>query len=205
MTKLKYTFKSELPRTIVISIINFNLFNRVDLHSEFQPLEVTRHTQLSDKMSLHFFELKKVPKNISKDNMLLLWLSLFKAQTEEELAEIESLEVPEMTQAIGAYRQITVTPEFLEIERLREKARHDEAQALHHAMLVGKAEGRAEGILVGIAEGKAEGKMEGLAEGEKAKALDIALKALNKNMSVNDIIDLTGLTQEEIENLRGAN
>jgi hypothetical protein len=32
-------------------------------------------------------------------------------------------------QAIEAYRSITVTPEFFEAERLRSKARHDEAQA----------------------------------------------------------------------------
>ncbi len=32
-----------------------------------------------------------------------------------------------------SYYTITVSPEFQEIERLRAKARHDEAQALHHA------------------------------------------------------------------------
>ena len=36
----------------------------------------------------------------------------------------------EVNEAITAYRQITVTPEFREAERLRSKARHDEAQAL---------------------------------------------------------------------------
>jgi len=41
--------------------------------------------------------------------------------------------VPEMQQAIQAYKQITVSPEFREIERMREKARLDEKQALHHA------------------------------------------------------------------------
>ena len=35
-----------------------------------------------------------------------------------------------MSEAIQAYRHITVTPEFREAERLRTKARHDEAQAL---------------------------------------------------------------------------
>ena len=35
-----------------------------------------------------------------------------------------------MSEAIGAYRSITVSPEFKEAARLREKARHDEAQAL---------------------------------------------------------------------------
>jgi hypothetical protein len=43
-----------------------------------------------------------------------------------------------MQQAIKAYRSITVTPEFREMERLRSKARHDEAQALYHAEKVGE-------------------------------------------------------------------
>ena len=41
--------------------------------------------------------------------------------------------VPEMSQAVEAYRHITVTPEFKEAERLYAKARHDEAQALFNA------------------------------------------------------------------------
>jgi len=40
-----------------------------------------------------------------------------------------------MNQAIGAYRSITASPEFQEIERLREKASHDEAQALHNVRM----------------------------------------------------------------------
>ena len=49
------------------------------------------------------------------------------------MAGNEALEVPIMEQAIGAYRSIA--SEFREMERLREKARHDEAQALYNAKL----------------------------------------------------------------------
>jgi hypothetical protein len=38
-----------------------------------------------------------------------------------------------MKQAIRAYHNITVTPEFKEMERLRSLARHNEASALRHA------------------------------------------------------------------------
>ena len=40
-----------------------------------------------------------------------------------------------MEQAIGAYRHLAASPEFREMERLRSKARHDEAQALRNARL----------------------------------------------------------------------
>ena len=65
--------------------------------------------------------------------MLLLWLFLFRAETEEELEKIKEMEVPVMSQAINAYYTITASSEFREKERLRAKARHDEAQALHNA------------------------------------------------------------------------
>ena len=91
---------SMLPRTIIISIIDFKLFDCAEYHSFFQPLEVTRHTLLSDKMGFHFYELPKLPDDVNQGNMPLLWLSLFKADTEEELEKIKGMEVPVMSQAL---------------------------------------------------------------------------------------------------------
>jgi predicted transposase/invertase (TIGR01784 family) len=135
----------ELPRVVIISIIAFPLFDCEGYHSEFQPLEVTRHTPLTDKQSLHYFELTKLPEAIDANDELQLWLALFKAETEEELKQIEDLEVPVMQEAIGAYRSITATSEFREMERLRSKARRDEAQALYHAELIGEERGEKRG------------------------------------------------------------
>jgi len=47
-----------------------------------------------------------------------------------------------MSEAIGAYRHVAASPEFREIERMRSKARHDEAQALRNARLKGELEER---------------------------------------------------------------
>ncbi len=139
---------ADLPRTMILSILDFALFECSEYASFFQPMEVTRHTLMSDKMGFRFFELPKLPDEISGKDELLLWLSLFKANTEEELEKIKAMEVPEMEQAINAYYKITASSEFRERERLREKARHDEAQALHHA----RQEGRAEGALSNMIE-----------------------------------------------------
>jgi hypothetical protein len=84
-------------------------------------------------MSLHYFELPKLPGTVNADDNLGLWLSLFNAETEEELKQIEAMEAPIMKQAIDAYRNITATDEFKELERLRSLARHNEASALGHA------------------------------------------------------------------------
>lgn len=162
---------SMLPRTVVISIIDFSLFDCTEYHSFFQPLEATRHTLLTDKMGFHFFELPKLPDDVSENNMLLLWLSLFKAETEEELEKIKEMGVPEMEQAINAYYTITASSEFREMERLREKARHDEAQALYHA------------------------KQEGISE----RNVEIAKRLLRRGRPIEEIVEDTGLTREELE------
>ena len=62
---------------------------------------------------------------------------------DEELKQIEALEVPIMSQAILAYRSVTADEKFKELERLRARARHNEASALGHA--------RREGIKIGSA------------------------------------------------------
>ena len=142
----------------------------MEYHSEYQALEVTRHTPLSDKLALLYFELPELPATVTVDNGLELWLSLFRAKTEEELSNIEALGVQEMSEAITAYRNITVTPEFQERERLYAKARHDEAQALYNA--------------------------------ERKKALEIAAKMIKRNRPIDEIIEDTGLTRKEIEELK---
>jgi predicted transposase/invertase (TIGR01784 family) len=128
----------DLPRTVHISIVAFKMFDCEDFHSEFQLLEVQRHVQLTDKQVLHYFELPKLPKEINREDELKLWLHLFHAETEEDIVKIAAMEVPIMEEAIGAYKQLTATDEFKELERLREKARHDEASALRHARQEGE-------------------------------------------------------------------
>ena len=184
---------STLPRTIVISILDFRLFDCAEYHSFFQPLEVTRHTLLSDKMGLHFFELPKFPASVEDRDMLSLWLLLFKASTEEELEKIRAMEVPVMNQAIDAYYKITASPKFRELERVREKARHDEAQALHHA----EQKGRAEGMAKGRAEGMAKGRAEGISE----RSMEIAKNLLKMGMPFSQVSEATGLAPEKLETI----
>ena len=78
-----------------------------------------------------------------------------------------------MSQAINAYYTITASSEFREKERLRAKARHDEAQALHNA--------------------RREATME--------RNIEIARNLLEMNMPHDQIAKATDLTLEEISNL----
>ena len=125
-----------LPKTIVISILDFVLFTDTDdIHSEFLFKERKRNTILSEKLILHYLELKKLPdvSDIDTSNERDLWLALFNAETEEEISQLQGLEVDFMSQAVAAYREISVDPKYRELERMRAKTRHDEAQALGNA------------------------------------------------------------------------
>jgi predicted transposase/invertase (TIGR01784 family) len=160
---------TKLPKGVVLSIVAYNMFDCEEFHSKFQVLEVNRHTLLTDKMDMHYFELPKfpgLPKTRNPEDDLELWLALFKARTEEELEQLEALEVTEMQEAIKAYRRIVTTDEFKELERLRDRALHDEATALGHARRKAMAKGKAKGIVQGRAEGIVQGRAEGEARSD---------------------------------------
>jgi len=122
-----------LPKTIIISILSFKLFKCSEYHSEFQALETTRYEQLTNKMSLHYFELPKLSDTLEPTNQQSCWLQLIKAKTEEELERLKKLGVPIMEQVIEACQTISNTSEFKERERLRSLARHNEAAAVYNA------------------------------------------------------------------------
>ncbi len=56
---------TELKHTICINIINFKLFDCTDYYSHFKIIEKDRAEILSEKFSIHFFELKKVKRHIT--------------------------------------------------------------------------------------------------------------------------------------------
>ena len=68
------------------------------------------------------------------------------------------------------------------------------ATAAQEAEVKGRAEGHEKGLV--------EGHEKGLVEGETKKALETATKLLQKKMSLSDIAEVTGLSEEEINALR---
>jgi len=50
-----------------------------------------------------------------------------------------------MSEAIAAYRHVSTSDQFAQIEKMRSKARHDEAQAINHALMLERQ--RWQGIL----------------------------------------------------------
>ena len=106
-----------------------------------------------------------------------------------------------MTKAIEEYKRFTSDDKLMR------------AYAARDAFLVGqklmlsreREEGIKEGIEKGIKEGKLEGLKEGIEEGIKkgklAEQISMAKAMKNKNMDINLISEITGLSIEEVRNL----
>jgi predicted transposase/invertase (TIGR01784 family) len=178
---------TKLKRTITMNILGFNLFDCPEYHSAFTVMENTRHEPLSDMLSIHFFELKKIGKELDKNNSKKLWLQLINAETEEELDMLAKTEAPEIKKAVVILRNMSDDDRIREMARVREKAIWDETSALNSARREGEAKGRAEGEAKGRAEGEAKGRAEGEAKGRAEGEAKIIAKMRAAGMSDSDI------------------
>lgn len=136
----------ELKKTITINIINFNMFDNNNYHTEVVSVIKDTNEIFSDKFNIHFFELKKVNKKVNPNNRREMWLQFIKADKEEDFEMIKETNVPVMEKAVRVIYDYSEDTRIREMARMREKALHDEASALATSRAEGKAEGRAEGI-----------------------------------------------------------
>ena len=105
--------------------------------------EKERDEVMTDKLAIHFFELKKVGK-YKRNKRMEDWLTLINAETEGDLMALQqNTSIPEIQKTIVILREMSADEKIREEARRREKRLHDEATALNHA--------RKEGIEEGIA------------------------------------------------------
>ena len=123
----------ELPEAIVISFIDFDLFSCSSYHSHFVLKEVTRNELLTDKLSIHFFELNKLPREVDKNNQLESWLKLIGAETYEELLDLEGSEFSEFKEALTYVKNLNSDDKFKARLDMYEDALLNERSALSYA------------------------------------------------------------------------
>ena len=75
------------------------------------------------------------------------------------------------------------------------------AEGMEKGLAQGMEKGLAQGMEKGLAQGKEEGLAEGMEKGMNQKRLEIAKKMLAKGMDENTIMEITGLTQEQIRSI----
>ena len=174
-----------LKRTVCINLIDFNLFDCEDYHSQFSVMENSRHEVLTDKLAIHFFELKKSRK-YHKNSPMDEWLDLINAETEDK--------------TILIIRNLSGDEKIRQEAYYREKRLHDEATALGHARREGIAQGRAEGLTQGRAEGLTQGRAEGLTQG-RAEGLTQGRAETIREMTQR--MRDRGMTDDEIKAILG--
>ena len=87
-------------------------------------------------------------------------------------------------------------------EGIKEGRKEGIKEGIKEGRKEGIKEGRKEGIKEGRKEGIKEGREEGIKEGIEQDRIEIAKKMIKKKMKIEDICEITGLTIEEIEELK---
>ena len=167
---------NKLEKTIVILIVDFNIkgLEEVEYHSTWKIIETNsvKKLILTDKFELDIIELLKIKGRENEKDQLLDWL-IFLEKPESERVTRKMKENENLKEAVEKLDRISEDEKMQRIIELREKAIRDE-----HAIY---AKGVDDGIEKGI--------------------MKIAKSMLKKGMNVSDIIEITGLTKEEIEKL----
>jgi predicted transposase/invertase (TIGR01784 family) len=166
-----------------------------------------------EHLQLIFIELPKFPVHSPEEKKLrLLWLRFLREINEKTVnVAKELLEVPEISEAIVLSEEAGYTMgelnayetywDAVRTEKTLLIGRYDEGRA--EGKTEGRIEGKAEGRIEGRAEGRAEGKAEGLAEMEKFRR-EIAKNQLKRGVSIDIVIEDTGLSREEIEAIKAS-
>jgi predicted transposase/invertase (TIGR01784 family) len=182
------------PKTIVASFLDFDIFDDSDYYSEFCVLETRRFELLCDKLSLRFYELKRLPHGIEDtSDMLLMWLKFFSAKTEEDLGQLQKLGIDVIDEAVSAMTKITQQELFQVQEQRRRLALADYTTGMNRA----RAEGVERGIERGVERGRAEGKAEGLEQG----VASIAQRMASSGFTTEQILVATGLDEQRLRKL----
>ena len=143
-------------------------------HHRFTMYDSINRVELTDIVEVHTLELCKIHPE-ADDSRLLYWMEFIKAEGEIELEAVAQRD-PLIKKAVARLMELSADEKTRLLFEAREKERMD-------------------------TESREESARE---EGERAKAFTIARNALNKKISIDDIVDITGLTRAEVEALRDA-
>ncbi len=172
-----------LKKTITINILDFDYIHIEQYHSVFHLWEdAHKGCKLTDILEIHFLELPKFRKarpDLSKP--LDRWL-IFIEDSPKEVRLMAINNDPAIAKAEELLERLGSLDEVKRYYEAREMAIHDEVTRITGAKAEGRIEGEAEGILKG--------------------KLEAARKMLVKQMPEELIIEITGITGEELRKLK---
>lgn len=184
----------EVKKVAVINILNFNYYERNSYHSvgrmkfenskENEKVDmgyILEEQYVTDDLEMHFIELPKFrKKNPDISNKLDQWLWLICG--EEEKIKMAKNENEKIKEAKSELEKLEMSAEDRELYELRLKAIRDEINI------------RESGYTDGMKDGEEKGK--------KQKSIEIAKNMLKKQIPLELIEELTGISQSEIEKIK---
>lgn len=146
---------------------------------------------LTDYLEIIIVEIPKAIRqyNSNKTNKVCQWMLFFDNPNKEELKNIME-ENENIKEAVEELTGMSKDEELRILAELREKGRRDEYARRQYI------------IKEGMQKGMQKGMQQGLQQGEKNEKIKIARKMLIKEMSIEDIMEITGLTKEEMKKLK---
>lgn len=154
-----------------MNILGFRYLNCDEYHSSYSILEDKRYEKFTDKLSIHIFELPKVPKEMVSGDNKQQWMELIRADSEEALEMVRTTSTsPEIQKGIDKIYELNADTVLREQIRQRDKAIRD----YENDMAVARSEGRSEGITEGLMKALEVLVRRGLTEDEAKKELGLA-------------------------------
>ena len=173
-----------LSRTICINILDFKYLKNDNFHNCYRLKEKNTNEELTDVMELHFIEIPKLRKLENSEDisdMLEAWITFIERPTSELIDKLE-MSSDEIKEAKEELLRLSGNDK----ERERYEKRFE--SILEQNSLLANAEKK------GLEKGKK--------EGAKQEKILIAKNAINNNLDDNTIKIITGLSLEEIKELR---
>ena len=179
-----------LKKVIVIAILDYTLTDLPDYITETVRV-ASRHRdyELNNSVKYYYIELEKFRKqNPDMDEKLNQWLAFIDMER-GDLLEMAKKNNKEIKNAIEGYEVLTGDAEVKRLAEIRLMSELEEKAALASAI--------DKGTLIGMEKGE----KIGMEKGKKNEKIEIAKKMLSSKMSNEQIMDLTGLSIQEIEEL----
>ena len=181
---------TKLPKCITINLIGKGFNKNKRLHNKYLVLEQDTKEPLVSKLEIHILNLEKARllkegqyKN-NKTKRLLNWLKFIETdnpEVREMLAENSEM----MRKANSAIAVMEMSPKEKWLYENRMKYEHDKASWKH----------------AGYQEGMLQGEIKGIEQGAYQTRLETAKLMKQANCELDFIIQMTGLSKEEIEAL----
>lgn len=175
---------TKLKNVIMINILNYIMFPKCEEYCLDTALVLRQHkeVELPSGIQYYFIELPKFrKKNIDINNKLEQWLTFIDA-TNREAVKMAVAKNKVLQKAEAEYTYLTGDEAQKRLEELRIKWAIDRYYAEQNAEQRGKLKGRT--------------------EGQMEEKIKIAKKLIKDNVNIEIIISATGLTKEEVEQLK---